>query len=99
MVHPHIVAEVAAWTPDRLRCELALAIPELNLRDARRCDWLACLLRRQSELLSAPVAEQPLEGIAAEIKEALQGDSNDAEHDALVSVAEHLGITWQPPDE
>lgn len=37
--------------------------------------------------------------IAAEIKEALQGDSNDAEHDALVSVAAHLGITWQPPDD
>jgi hypothetical protein len=40
----------------------------------------------------------PLQAVAAEIKEALEGDSNDAEHDALVSVAEHLGISWQPPD-
>jgi hypothetical protein len=37
--------------------------------------------------------------LAAEIKAALEGDSNDAEHDALVSVAEHLGIDWQPPED
>lgn len=29
-----------------------------------------------------------------EIRAALEGDSNDAEHDALVSVAEAFGIKW-----
>lgn len=30
-----------------------------------------------------------------EIRSALQGDSNDAEHDALVSVAAHFGVDWE----
>lgn len=30
--------------------------------------------------------------LQTEIREALEGDSNDAEHDALVSVAQELGI-------
>ena len=29
------------------------------------------------------------------IKAALEGDSNDAEHDALVAVADALGIEWE----
>lgn len=29
--------------------------------------------------------------LAEEVREALEGDSNDAEHDALVSVAEQFG--------
>lgn len=33
-----------------------------------------------------------------EIRRALEGDSNDAEHDALVSVASTLGITYRDPD-
>jgi hypothetical protein len=32
--------------------------------------------------------------MADEIREALEGDSNDAEHDALVSIAETFGINW-----
>lgn len=31
-----------------------------------------------------------------EIKDALEGDSNDAEHNALVSVADALGIDYDP---
>lgn len=34
-----------------------------------------------------------------EIRAALEGDSNDAEHDALVSVADMLGITYKDPDD
>lgn len=34
-----------------------------------------------------------------EIKAALEGDSNDDEHDALASVAEALGIEWTPFDD
>jgi hypothetical protein len=45
---------------------------------------------------SAPAASHSL---PKQVKDALEGDSNDAEHDALVSVAEHLGIDWTPPDE
>lgn len=33
-----------------------------------------------------------LTDLRAEIKAALEGDSNDAEHDALVSVADRLGV-------
>lgn len=36
--------------------------------------------------------------IAAEVKRALEGDSNDAEHDALVAVAEHFGLDYTPID-
>jgi hypothetical protein len=32
--------------------------------------------------------------LSSEIKDALEGDSNDAEHDALSSVADHFGIPW-----
>ena len=37
--------------------------------------------------------------LRAEIKAALEGDSNDAEHDALVSVAGWLGIEWTSFDD
>lgn len=36
------------------------------------------------------------EGLREEIKNALEGDSNDAEHDALVSVAQILRIDYDP---
>jgi hypothetical protein len=32
--------------------------------------------------------------LRAEVQDALGGDSNDAEHDALVSVADHFNIEW-----
>jgi hypothetical protein len=35
----------------------------------------------------------------AEIQAALSGDSNDAEHDALASVASHFGVQWTDPEE
>ncbi|MBJ7469724.1 MAG: hypothetical protein JHD16_00400 [Solirubrobacteraceae bacterium] len=38
--------------------------------------------------------EQDARTLAAEIRQALEGDSNDAEHDALVNVAQHLGIEY-----
>lgn len=47
------------------------------------------------------VAEAPdtsIESLADEIRRALEGDSNDAEHDALVSVAGFLGIDYEPFD-
>jgi hypothetical protein len=32
--------------------------------------------------------------LKGEIKDALEGESNDAEHDALAAVASHFGIEW-----
>ena len=52
-------------------------------------------LRQHLATYSAPeIAE-----LAQEIKDALQGDSNDAEHDALVGVAYALGLEWEDPDD
>lgn len=34
-----------------------------------------------------------------QIKSALEGDSNDEEHDALAAVAEALGISWSPEED
>jgi len=42
--------------------------------------------------------EQVDDDLALQVKRALEGNSNDAEHDALVDVAEHFGIPWQPAD-
>jgi hypothetical protein len=39
----------------------------------------------------------PHDDLAQQVKRALEGQSNDSEHDALVAVAERLGIAWQPP--
>jgi|SRR5215831_335772 len=50
----------------------------------------------EAELLRKPSEEDSLR---AEIKAALEGDSNDAEHEALVSVALHLDIDYDPPEE
>ncbi|HEY3830188.1 MAG TPA: hypothetical protein VGL57_13425 [Solirubrobacteraceae bacterium] len=97
MVDPDMAAKVAAYTPEQLRRELVWAHSTLNAADLRACYSLACLLK-QSNSRSARTGAMPLQAVAAEIKEALEGDSNDAEHDALVSVAEHLGISWQPPN-
>lgn len=42
-----------------------------------------------------PIAHaDDLDALKAEIKSALEGDSNDAEHDALAAVADHFGIEW-----
>lgn len=48
------------------------------------------ILRQNMATYSAPeIAE-----LAQTIKDALEGDSNDAEHDALVEVAGCFGIGW-----
>ena len=39
------------------------------------------------------------QGLAEDIRAALEGDSNDAEHDALSAVASSLGISWTPYDD
>lgn len=39
----------------------------------------------------------PFDDLKAEVKRALEGGSNDAEHDALASVASHFGIEWGSP--
>lgn len=36
--------------------------------------------------------------LAVHIKQALEGDSNDAEHDALAEVAEAMDIEWEAPE-
>ena len=38
-----------------------------------------------------------IDDMRAQIKGALEGESNDAEHDALAMVAEVLGIEWTSP--
>jgi len=91
-----MTAQIAAFTPDRLEREVSFATSALDRSDPASCEWLACLLNRLAEQLSdGPTA---LDGVCLEIKRALEGDSNDAEHDALVGVAEHLGVDWTPPD-
>jgi hypothetical protein len=42
--------------------------------------------------------EQVDDDLALQVKRALEGDSNDAEHEALVGVAARFGIPWQHPD-
>lgn len=39
------------------------------------------------------------DSVLDEIKSALEGDSNDAEHDALVSAAGTFGIEYRNPDD
>lgn len=45
-----------------------------------------------------PVPKMTVELVTA-IREALEGDSNDAEHDALVAVAQHFGIEYISEDD
>jgi hypothetical protein len=98
MVDPQLAAKVAAYTPEQLRQELLWEQSTLNVADLRTCYSLVCLLKQNTNRSSRTNA-MPLQALAGEIKAALEGDSNDAEHDALVGVAQHLGITWQPPDD
>jgi hypothetical protein len=46
--------------------------------------------------LGAPDAE--IQDLVTEIIGALEGDSNDADHDALVSVAQFFGIEYNPEE-
>jgi hypothetical protein len=36
--------------------------------------------------------------LRAQVKEALEGDSNDSEHDALVACADWFGVDYESPD-
>jgi len=49
--------------------------------------------------LSAHDAQEIDDELRSEIKAALEGDSNDAEHDALAAVAMTLGIEYRDPDD
>lgn len=51
------------------------------------------LKRLRATVETAVTVEVPA-SLASEVREALEGDSNDAEHDALVSVAQHFGIEY-----
>jgi hypothetical protein len=101
MLNHDMTATVAALTTDRLQTELAFAVPALDMNDPASCEWLACLLARHARDLPAatPVEHSPLAALCKEIKDALEGDSNDNEHAALVSAAEHLGLKWVSPEE
>lgn len=46
------------------------------------------------ELETRAKAFDGLAALADDVRQALEGDSNDAEHDALVAVAEALGIDY-----
>lgn len=59
----------------------------VNGFDSRNRDRLAAEIERVLGLTA----------LRAEIKSALEGDSNDLEHDALVSVADALGVGWEVP--
>ncbi len=78
--------------PERTTCEI-LADLRAHI-SAHPGDYPAGAFDALSDALSRVEADAEL---VAEIRDALEGDSNDAEHDALVSVAEHLGITYTPP--
>ena len=75
-----------------------------DLPDAEKArDALALLADAANQKLmagatGATVRANWLDGTADEIRQALEGDSNDAEHDALVSVADWLGIHYTPID-
>lgn len=63
--------------------------------------WADRLQRQLLDLgaIATRQPEQPRSDLSDQVKQALEGDSNDLEHDALVAVAEHLGIAWQPPGD
>lgn len=66
--------------------------------------WADFLEKRLSDsgAISQPTGKtlaNPDRQLTLQVRSALEGDSTDAERDALVAAAEHLGITWQPPAE
>ena len=48
---------------------------------------------------NVPAEVSVLDALLAEIKAALEGDSNDAEHDALVSCAQYFELDYTPYDD
>lgn len=55
------------------------------------CDWC------DHETTKAEA--DPVKRLSQVVRAALEGDSNDAEHDALVEVSVILGIEWEPSDD
>ena len=47
----------------------------------------------------ASAFEAAIEPVRAQVKDALEGDSNDAKHDALAAVAAELGVRYTPHDD
>lgn len=52
------------------------------------------VLPADAPVSDASNAAADLDSLMQEIKDALEGESNDAEHDALAAVADHFGIQW-----
>jgi hypothetical protein len=96
MSDPDMNATVAAFPPERLAREVSFAIAALDQKDPASCLWLASLLERLAEQQSAQPT--PLEGVCLQVKQALENPGNDADPEALASVARHLGIAWTPPE-
>jgi hypothetical protein len=90
MENPDTSTAAAATELNRLLSDLDSA--------KERLEWLIRLLAAGAveQFLAASTA---WDSICAEIKDALEGDSNDADHDALVSVAQHLGLEWTSYEE
>lgn len=65
--------------------------------DERNEDTDVYALRIVDALTDKDILPLPL-WLASEIKSALEGDSNDDEHEALASVAEFFDIPWQDPN-
>jgi hypothetical protein len=97
MPKPDTNATIATFTPERLAREIAFALGAIDLKDAATCDWLSTLLARHSERLAGN--PNAFEALSRDIANALEGDSYDAERDALVSAADQLGIPFTPPEE
>ena len=47
----------------------------------------------------ADASDGEIDDLVDEIRDALEGDSNDAEHDALVSVAQFFAVDYVYPDD
>ena len=62
--------------------------------------WADRLQEQLTELgaISQRTTDQVDDDLALQVKQALEGDSNDAEREALVNIAEHFGIPWQQRD-
>ena len=90
------------------RRALELHLIEQALRDAQN-SWAISYKRPEEVRIEKPVREFDVNDhsdrallalgdteLHAQIKAALEGDSNDAEHDALAAIAEELGIEYDP---
>lgn len=91
--------DLREWCDESLRTgsELTFETQEVDGEHNRQIADIE-VLADDAPASDASNASADLDYLRDEIKGALEGDSNDAEHDALVSVAEHFGIRWEPAD-